>query len=383
MRWMYPELMGAAATGIWLYLLLGRGQFWRMREAPPPGPLPGGAPSVVAVVPARNEAPVVGRAVASLAQQTYPGEFHIVLSDDASDDGTGRAASEAGHEAGRAGRLTVIRAGRLPDGWTGKMWAVAAGVQAADHLHPEYLLLTDADIVHAPDNLAGLVARAQSGGYDLVSYMVKLECRTPAEQALIPAFVFFFFMLYPPSHGTGAAGGCILIRWDALERVGGIARIRGELIDDCALARVVRQNGGRVWMGLSAATCGIRGYGAGYAGFGQIGRMIARTAFTQLRHSALLLLGTVLGLAVTYLAPPLLTLLGPRGAASGMGAVAWLLMSVAYYPALRFYHRPWFWAPLLPAIALFYLGATIYSAVAYWRGAGGLWKGRVQDSAGR
>jgi hopene-associated glycosyltransferase HpnB len=383
MRWMYLELAGAAALAIWLYLLLGRGQFWRMREAPMPGPLPGGAPSVVAVIPARNEAQVVGRTVASLAQQKYPGEFHIVLSDDASDDGTAQAAREAAHEAGRAERLTVIRAGRLPDGWTGKMWAVAEGVQAADRLHPEYLLLTDADIVHAPDNLAGLVARAQSDGSDLVSYMVKLECRTLAEQALIPAFVFFFFMLYPPSHGTGAAGGCILIRRDALERVGGVWRIRGELIDDCALARAVRQSGGRVWMGLSAATCSIRGYDAGYAGFGQIGRMISRTAFAQLRHSAPLLAGTVLALAVTYLAPPLLTLLGPRGAASGMGAMAWLLMSVAYYPALRFYGRPWFWAPLLPAVALFYLGATIHSAAAYRSGTGGLWKGRVQDAAGR
>jgi hopene-associated glycosyltransferase HpnB len=366
-----------------LYLLLCRGQFWRMREAPPPRPPQAGAPSVVAVIPARNEAPVVGRAVASLAQQKYPGAFHIVLSDDASDDDTALAAREAAHDTGLDARLTVIRAGRLPGGWTGKMWAVAEGVQAADRLHPEYLLLTDADIVHAPDNLAGLVARAQSGGYDLVSYMVKLQCRSLAEQALIPAFVFFFFMLYPPSHGTGAAGGCILIRRDALERAGGILRIRGELIDDCALARAVRQSGGRVWMGLSAATCSIRGYEAGYAAFGQIGRMISRTAFTQLRHSALLLAATVLGLALTFLAPPLLTLLGSRGAASGMGAIAWLLMSVAYYPALRFYQRPWFWAPLLPAVALFYLGATIHSAVAYWSGAGGFWKGRVQDAAGR
>lgn len=376
---MYLELAGAAAMAIWLYLLLGRGQFWRMREAAPPCLPPGGAPPVVAVIPARDEAPVVGRAIASLGQQKYPGEFHIVLSDDASDDGTALAARESALQSGRAERLTVIRADLLPDGWTGKMWAVAEGVQAADRLHPEYLLLTDADIVHAPDNLAGLVARAQSGGYALVSYMVKLECRTLAEQALLPAFVFFFFMLYPPSHGTGAAGGCILIRRDALERMGGIWRIRGELIDDCALARAVRQSGGRVWMGLSSATCSIRAYTA----FGQIGRMISRTAFTQLRHSALLLAGTVLGLAVTFLAPPLLTLLGPHGAASGMGAMAWLLMCVAYYPALRFYQRPWFWAPLLPAIALFYLAATVYSAVAYWSGTGVLWKGRVQDTAGR
>ncbi|HMC58868.1 MAG TPA: glycosyltransferase, partial [Candidatus Solibacter sp.] len=252
----------------------------------------------------------------------------------------------------------------------------------------EYLLLTDADIVHSPDNLSSLVARAASGGYDMVSYMAMLECRTLAEQALIPAFVFFFFMLYPPvwvaltkpaggRHRTaGAAGGCILIRRAALERLGGIARISGELIDDCALARAVQDTGGRVWLGLSTATRSVRPY----AGFGEIGRMISRTAFTQLGHSVWLLIGTVAGLVLTYLAPPLLTLLVPRGAASGLGAIAWLSMSVAYYPAVRYYRRPPFWAPLLPLVAVFYLAATVHSALAYWRGAGGLWKGRVQDA---
>jgi hopene-associated glycosyltransferase HpnB len=373
-------LVSAASVAIWLYLLFGRGAFWRMREEPLEGTLPSPPPSVVAVIPARNEAPVVGQAVASLAAQRYPAAFHIVLADDDSSDGTADAALAAASPE----RLTVIRADPLPEGWTGKLWALSQGIGAAQAFDPEYLLLTDADIVHPPDNLAALVARATSGGYDLVSYMATLRCRTLAEQALIPAFVFFFFMLYPPAWvrsprnpTAAAAGGCILIRRQMLERLGGIASIRGQLIDDCALARAVQQAGGRVWLGLSPTTRSVRAY----AGFAEIGLVISRTAFTQLNHSTLLLMATALGLVLTYLVPPALTLLAPPGAARGLAAIAWLLMSIAYQPALRYYGRPAWWAPGLPLVAAFYLGATLHSAVAYWRGSGGMWKGRAQGSA--
>jgi hopene-associated glycosyltransferase HpnB len=368
-------LVSAASVAVWLYLLFGRGAFWRMREAPPEGTLPEPPPSVAAIVPARNEAPVVGQAIASLAAQRYPAAFHIVLADDDSRDGT----ADAARAAATPDLLTVVRASPLPKGWTGKLWALSQGIHAAQPLAPEYLLLTDADIVHPPDNVAALVARAASGGYDLVSYMATLRCRTFAEQALIPAFVFFFFMLYPPAwvhSSAAAAGGCILIRRQMLERVGGIARIRGQLIDDCALARAVQQAGGRVWLGLSPATRSIRGY----AGFAEIGLMISRTAFTQLGHSPLLLSATALALTLTYLVPPALTLCAPTGAARGLAAIAWLLMSIAYWPALRYYRRPAWWAPGLPLVAAFYLGATLHSALAYWRGAGGMWKGRAQDA---
>jgi hopene-associated glycosyltransferase HpnB len=372
---MFLTVTAAASLAVWLYLLLARGGFWRMRPDLPAGPLRLPAPSVTAIVPARNEADVVGRSVGSLAAQRYAGEWDMILVDDASQDGTAALAREA------APQLRVVTARHLPPGWTGKMWAVSEGVRAASG---DYLLLTDADIVHPPEHLAQLVARAQEGSYDLVSYMVRLECRTFAEQALIPAFVFFFFLLYPPSwirdprrRTAGAAGGCILIRRLALERIGGIARIRGELIDDCALARAVKQSGGRIWLGLSDQAASIRQYRT----FGEIGHMISRTAFTQLNHSVLLLLGTVAGLALTYLAPPLLTLAGPHGAASGMGAIAWLLMTAAYLPSVRYTRRPWFWAPLLPVIALFYLGATLHSAYTHYRGRGGLWKGRTQSIA--
>jgi hopene-associated glycosyltransferase HpnB len=325
--------------------------------------------SVTAVIPARNEADVVAQAIGSLAAQDYPGEFRIVLVDDDSADGT----ADIARRAVPSGRLTVLRAAPLPPGWTGKLWAVSQGIEQAGT--PDYLLLTDADIVHPPENLSELAARAESG-YDLVSYMAKLKCGSLAERALIPAFVFFFFMLYPPAwirnprrKTAGAAGGCILMRRSMLERIGGIAAIRGELIDDCALARAVKQAGGRVWLGLSENTRSIRGYAA----FGEIGRMISRTAFTQLGYSPLLLAGTVLGLAMAYWLPVALTLAGQP-----LGAAAWLLMSICYRPALRFYGRSPLWAPLLPVIAAFYMGCTVHSALQYWRGAGGLWKGRAQ-----
>jgi hopene-associated glycosyltransferase HpnB len=371
--------LAAATLAIWLYLLLFRGGFWRefaRRPAPPIAP-PSAAPRIVAIVPARDEADCVARAIASLAAQRPPGYFHIILVDDHSTDGTAAIAAAAAPP----DLLTVVPAAPLPAGWTGKLWAVAEGVRHAAPLRPDYLLLTDADIVHPPDNAATLAARAQSEDYDLVSYMATLACQTPAERALVPAFVFFFFLLYPPAWirsvrrtAAGAAGGCILIRYRTLEKIGGIEAIRGELIDDCALARAVKRAGGRVWLGLGDTTHSIRPYRT----FGEIGLMISRSAFTQLDHSTLLLAGTVAGLLLTYLAPPLLTLFAPQPAA-GMAATAWLLMSICYLPALRFYGRGWLGAPLLPLVALFYAGATMHSAISYWGGAGGQWKGRVQD----
>ena len=377
---MLPEIAGSLAIAVWLYLLLWRGCFWRefRLSAPDPAPEPAGSPRVAVVIPARNEASGLGQAIESLAGQQ---PMHIVVVDDASDDGT----ADAARQAAPAGLLTVIAGEPLPAGWTGKLWAVEQGVRHAVGFDPDYLLLTDADIVHAPDSLAALVGRAQSGGYDLVSYMATLHCRSLAERALVPAFVYFFLALYPPAwirdprrRTAGAAGGCILVRREALERIGGIASIRGELIDDCALARAVKQSGGRVWLGLSAGTRSIREY----ATFAEVESTIARTAFTQLRHSAALLAGTVAALGVTYLLAPALALAAPPRAAA-LGAAAWLLMSASYSPALRFYRRSILWAPLLPAVAVFYAWATVHSAIDSWRGAGGLWKGRAQDASAR
>jgi hopene-associated glycosyltransferase HpnB len=367
------ELVGAATLAVWLYLLLARGGFWRMHISPAPK-LSAPAPLIAVVIPARNEEAVVGQAIASLVHQNYPGPLHIFLVDDHSTDRTVE-------RAGASDRLTIVKAPPLAEGWTGKLWAVSQGLQRASELNPSYILLTDADIVHSPDNLAGLVARAEAGNLDLVSYMVTLQCRTVAERALIPAFVFFFFKLYPPAwtarpdlKTAGAAGGCMLIRPAALARIGGIAAIRGELIDDCALARAVKP-GGNIWMGLTEAARSNREYRT----FGEIRRMISRTAFTQLHHSVLLLGGTILAMSLIYLTPPLLVLSGDRGAAI-CGTAAWVLMTVSYLPVLRFYQRGYAWGLLLPLIALFYMFATVESAVRYWTGRGGFWKGRVQDA---
>ena len=367
---------GAVSVAVWVYLLAARGAFWRMREARPQGVLPATAPSVVAVAPARNEAETVGRSVASLAAQRYPGAFRIVLVDDASTDGTADAARDAAPPA----ILTVIHGRPLPSGWRGKLWAVDQGVREAARFSPDYLLLTDADIEHPPDNLAKLVARAESGSIDLVSYMATLRCRTLAERALVPAFVFFFFMLYPPAWvadprraTAGAAGGCMLVKRAALERIGGIEAIRGELIDDCALAHAVKAGGGRVWLGLSAVTHSLRGY----ATFAGMGRMISRSAFTQLRYKTAVLAGTAAALVITYMLPPALALAAPC-AARWLGVAAWAMMAGAWLPTLRFYRRSPLWAPFLPLVAAFYLGATLHSAVSYWRGRGGMWKGRAQ-----
>ena len=363
--------LGVTVAALWIYLFLGRGMFWRIREETAvgdptyadPAANAGWAPVVAAVVPARNEAAVVARAVESLAKQDYPGVFHIVLADDQSDDGTAAIARAAAP----ASKLTVFEAAPLPEGWTGKLWAVAQGVDRAARLQPDYFLLTDADIVHAPANLSELVARAESG-YDLVSFMAKLRCESLAERALVPAFVFFFFMLYPPAWGTGAAGGCMLLRRQMLERIGGIESIRGELIDDCALARAVRRAGGRVWLGLGAGTRSIRAYGS----FSEVERMISRSAFAQLRYSTWLLAGTVGGLLLVFAAPVVLALAG-----SWWGWSAWALMTLMYLPILRFYRVSPLWAPLLPVTSLFYLAATVHSAILHRRGRGGRWKGRV------
>lgn len=371
---------------IWMYLLLGRGRFWRVTRHLPLSPIPVAPPRKVAVViPARNEAEVIGEAVASVLAQSFNGELSVFLVDDQSTDGTADTARAAVRQTDRPGLLHILKAGALSGGWTGKMWAVSRGVEQALLTNPDYLLLTDADIEHSPDNISTLIAIAENGNYDLVSLMVKLRFQTVAERMLIPAFVFFFFLLYPPAwiadrrHRTaGAAGGCMLIRPSRLQQAGGIAAIRGEIIDDCALARIIKRAGGRVWLGLAERTRSLRSYDS----FGEIGRMISRTAFNQLRHSTLLLAGTLLGLAVTYVLPVALTFSG-RPRYSMLGAAAWLLMTAAYAPMVRFDGLNVLWALSLPAAAVFYAGATVHSAVRFWRGRGGEWKGRAQDMGSR
>jgi hopene-associated glycosyltransferase HpnB len=374
------EIVASIALLIWLYLILARGRFWLNTERDEPAPPPPRAwPRVTAVIPARNEAEVVERSIGSLARQDYPGTWTIVLVDDDSSDGTAAVARRAA--AGKADRLRVVTGAALPVGWTGKLWALKQGIDAAmtQPQKPDYLLLTDADIVHAPDSVARLVARAQARGLVLTSLMVKLRCASLAERASIPAFIFFFQMLYPfswvnrpRSAVAAAAGGCMLVRADALAKAGGIDVIRNALIDDCALAAALKAQG-PIWLGLTERVHSIRPY----PDFADIRRMVARSAYAQLRYSPLLLAGTVIGMTLTYLASPMIAIFG-SGTARIIAAATWLIMAVAFQPTLRFYRLSPLWGIVLPAIALQYMLFTLDSAYQYVRGRGGSWKGRVQ-----
>jgi len=370
------------ALAVWITLLFARGGFWRCAERDDRGEAqadPVRWPSVVAVVPARNEADMIPRSLASLLAQDYSGPFSTILVDDNSDDGTFEAARALA--AGAAGRLAIVRGTALPAGWTGKLWAVAQGVARADTsaTPPDYLLLTDADIGYRPDALRGLVRRAEAGGLVLASLMAKLRCQSFAERALIPAFIFFFQMLYPfawvnrrDARTAAAAGGCMLVRREALAEAGGIGSIQGALINDCALAARLKRHG-PIWLGLTERVHSLRPYPR----FDDIRRMVARSAYAQLRFSRWLLAATIAGLALVYLAAPLITAFG-SGAARPVASAAWVLMAIAFLPTLRFYRLSPLWAPALPAIAGAYLGFTLDSAIQHARGRGGLWKGRVQ-----
>jgi len=370
------------ALAIWTYLIIGHGRFWRAAERDDGDASlaePASWPRVVAVVPARNEAEAAPYSIASLMAQDYPGDFSIILVDDNSEDETTAAVSAVARCA--AGKITILPGGPMVPGWTGKLWAIRQGIERVERLTepPKYLLLTDADIVHAPHGLRRLVARAEARGLVLTSLMVRLRCETLAERALIPAFVFFFQMLYPFAwvnrrdyRTAGAAGGCMLVERESLAASGGIAAIRDALIDDCALAMRLKAHG-PVWLGLTNRAESIRPYPA----FKDVRNMIVRSAYAQLNYSPFILLGTVLGLAVIYLAAPLLVIFC-SGPARLEAIVPWALMGLAFIPTLRFYRRSPLWAPLLPAIAAVYIGFTLNSAYQHLRGRGGIWKGRAQ-----
>ncbi|WP_395293260.1 glycosyltransferase [Kitasatospora hibisci] len=365
---------------VWLWLACCHGFFWRTDLRLPPRRPPARWPHVVVVVPARDEAEVLPLSLPSLLAQKYPGRARVVLVDDHSSDGTGALAASLAAPDGL--ELAVTTPPPLPPDWTGKLWALRHGVELAGP-DAEYLLLTDADIAHGPDSLAELVAAAESNRLDLVSQMARLRVETGWERLIVPAFVYFFAQLYPfrrsnrPGARTAAAaGGCSLVRREALERVGGVAAIRGAVIDDVSLARAVKAAGGRTWLGLADQVDSVRPYPR----LAQLWRMVSRSAYAQLRHSVLLLAGTVLGLALVYLVPPVATLAGAaaeRWATASAGGAAWALMAGTYLPMLRYYRQPAPAALLLPFTAALYLLMTVDSAVQHWRGRGASWKGRT------
>jgi hopene-associated glycosyltransferase HpnB len=385
--------VGVLSAGIWVYLFFFRGAFWRLTDFDDDRRAISAKqqfPRVCAIVPARNEALTIATTVTSLLQQDYPGEFSVAVVDDHSDDGTAQVASEAAegtiNASGDASRFTIYSAEPLQRGWTGKLWALNEGVrrvsaEAEQRGEPiEFFWFTDADIQHAPDTLRRLVARAETDRLDLASLMVLLRARTLQEKLLIPAFVYFFLQLYPPrwianpnARTAGAAGGCLLIRDSTLQRIGGLAAIRNALIDDCTLARAVKGARGRLWMGVTRSSVSQRDYRS----FAEIRDMIARTAFTQLRYSTALLLLTIVALFVTYIAPLVLPFAG-KPVARILGIIACVLMATSFLPTIRYYRLSRTWTLLLPVTAAVYAYATVLSAVRFWLGHGGQWKGRSQ-----
>lgn len=387
---MLPGL-GALSFMVWFVLVFFRGDFWRADQRLRRRVRDLGAwPEVAVIVPARDEADVIQAAVKSLLTQDYPGKYSIFLVDDNSQDGTAMGARAAADALGKGAQLCVLEGAPLAPPWVGKVWAMEQGVRSTNSLAPDaaYFLFTDADIAHEPANLKMLVAKAENEKLDLVSLMVRLRTDGFWERLLIPAFVFFFQMLYPfpwvndPARRTAAAaGGCMLARRTAVEGIGGLAAIQDALIDDCALARRIKAKG-PIWLGLTETTESIRPYD----GLEGLWRMIARTAYTELRHSPFLLAGTLVGMFVTYLVPPVLALgygLHGSGAALGFGLAAWALMAASYRPSLRLYAAPQWIGLLLPFIALLYSAMTFDSARRHWRNAGGEWKGRTHRESGK
>ena len=368
-------------VAIWAYLLCARGMYWRagVHDATRIAGVPGVWPTVAVVIPARNESECIALSVQSLLRQDYRGPFTVVVVDDDSDDSTGAVATVA---AAGDRRLSVIRTTGPAAGWTGKLWAVSQGIAAAEASHPEYLLLTDADIEHAPDTLSWLVSQSMAGRFVLTSLMAKLRCVNLAEKIHVPAFIYFFQMLYPfawvaraDSSTAAAAGGCMLVRADALASVGGIASIRGALIDDCSLGAKLKTVG-PIWLGLTNRVQSIRPYPT----FADVARMVTRSAYSQLRYSLLALTATTLGMATTFVAPLMLALFA-SGLPRYLGLLAWAAMSLSFVPTLLYYRLSPIWSAALPGIALLYMSYTLQSAYQHFRRRGGQWKGRVHADA--
>lgn len=410
-------MLAATACGTWIYLSFGRGRFWRgaendgdMHRALANVPADFVWPSVVAVVPARNEAELIGNTLPSLLAQQYPGAFSVVLVDDHSDDGTAQLAQKAAIAAGCGDRLSVVTAPPLPAGWTGKLWAVAHGVsragapaegqfglptggQGGEHADSrrgagmpaspaDYLLLTDADICYQPKVLAALVYSSVTKRRVLSSLMVRLHCGNLVERAFIPAFVFFFQMIYPFAwvnrsgrSTAAAAGGCMLVNRQALANAGGLQAIRSEIIDDCALGRRMKQVG-PIHLALGDQLQSMRPCSS----LNAVRGMVVRSAYAQLGYSPGVLAFVVAAMAVVFVGPVLLAITG-SGATQTLALIAWMLMAAIFSPMTRRYRVSLGWGLALPGIALTYLIFTVESAVQHSLGRGGLWKGRVQAHA--
>ena len=399
-----PELgiVCVVSLAAWVYLVAGHGGFWRTDHRLPPvaaepvaaEPEAGSWPDVVAVVPARNEAGILLQTLPALLAQEYPGAFRVILVDDGSDDGTGKLAAELGEKAAPAGgaELTVLAGRPRPEGWAGKVWAMDQGLTEADNSKNDnsnksgsagngYVLFTDADIAWAPGALRRLAAAAESDNRQLLSQMVLLRAETAWEKHLVPAFVYFFAQLYPfrrasdPRSRTAAgAGGCQLIKRSALAKAGGLEPIKGALIDDVALAALLKRKGNRIWLGLTTEIISARPYPA----LADLWQMVARSAYYQLRYNPFLLAGTIVGLLLIYAAPPVGAIAGlitGNALAAGAGLAAWALMTASYIPMLRLYRLTPLRAVFVPLIAMLYTAMTLDSARRHYTGRAVPWRG--------
>jgi hopene-associated glycosyltransferase HpnB len=417
--------IAVVATGLvaatWGYLLLARGRFWstsiRLPSKPASGsglaggageraptavpvadsaaalvpgstPVPSRWPSVAIVVPARDEEDVLAITLPGLLAQDYPGRAFVVLVDDGSTDDTAMIARAAEADATTRLTLQVVAGKPRPPGWMGKLWALQQGIEHARDLSstpgpdPEWLLLTDADIQHPPDSLHRMVAAAVTTGYDEVSLMARLRVATGWERLIIPAFVYFFAQLYPfrwvgrrDRRTAAAAGGCILVRRSALEAAGGIASVRGAVIDDVALAGRLKRSGAAIWLGLADDVCSVRPYPR----LANLWHMVARSAYTQLRRSPWILAATLIGLVAVYVGPPTAVIAGAvtgDGWLAATGAIAFATIIATYLPTVRYYGLGWPWALTLPVAASVYAAMTADSARRHWQGRGVEWKGR-------
>jgi hopene-associated glycosyltransferase HpnB len=374
---------------IWFYLLCFWGKFWLADQRLETQQVSlESYPPIAIIIPARNEAELLPPTLRSLLLQDYGGDYSIILVDDDSTDKTAQVAEEIAQQLSQTDKLTILSGQPLPLGWTGKLWAIERGINYANKQSPipKYLLLTDADIEHSKNNLQQLVIKAETEHKILVSLMVLLRCQSLGEKLLIPAFVFFFQKLYPFSwvnrpekNMAAAAGGCILINNQVLAQIGCMTVIKHELIDDCSLAKIVKNSQSEnkdIWLGLTDSAKSLRPY----EHLKPIWKMIARTAYAQLNYSPWLLIGTVVGMSLVYLVAPIslaIAIFTANGLLTTIALLTWLLMFIAYLPTIRLYQLSPLWAVSLPAIAFLYTLMTIDSAVQYWRGQGGSWKGRV------
>lgn len=371
---------------IWLFLILFWGNFWLSNSLIEEKEIElESYPTVWAIVPARNEERAIANSVTSLLQQQYLGKFTLVVVDDNSGDRTGSIAVSTAKDLNKLTSFDLVSGKPLAPGWKGKLWAMKQGIDRANEHTPapDYFLFTDADIYHDSKNLSQLVTKAETEDLDLVSLMVLLRCQSFWEKLLIPAFVFFFQKLYPFSWVNNpqksiaaAAGGCILIKREALEAIGGIEAIKDALIDDCSLAKAVKDKQKKLWLGLTKNTISLREYN----NLKSIWDTIARTAYNQLNYSLLLLIGTLAGMTLVYLVPPIGLIIGlilHQKLLILIATITWLLMAAAYIPTIKLYDLSIIWALNLPAVAFLYTLMTIDSALKYYQGKGGAWKGRT------